>query len=230
MATGKVHSGGRVLSRLGSSAVLGKSILVTVMGKTAIKVLALGFMTSGPVVGQDSLVFASPLADSTTMQDTVAIPLNAAPGTMTITPFLRDSLGQRAVGPSVTITVQSAAQINSVPVVNAYCLQSQAFDNACGHVKRVEVTDTVHVEADDPAASVTCYEVRSSIGGTIEDSQTFVSKRAAHVPAAHVPDESAVHDVSRRSQTSRVFAQNSNGVRATRNSQMARIESIPSSL
>jgi len=74
-------------------------------------------MTTGPVVRADSLIYSSPLLDSTTMQDTVAIPANANPETLTITPFLRDSLGQRAVGQSITITVQTAAQINSVPVV-----------------------------------------------------------------------------------------------------------------
>src|SRR5712671_7942840 len=86
----------------GSSAVLGKSILVTVMGKTAIKVMSLGLNTTGPVVRADSVLFGSPLSDSITMQDTIAIPLTATPGTLTITPFLRDSLGQRATGPSIT--------------------------------------------------------------------------------------------------------------------------------
>ena len=216
MATGNVPPPEvRILSPFsGASAVLGKSILVTVMGKTAIKVLALGFTTSGPVVGTDSVLFASPLADSITMQDTVAIPLNAAPGTLTITPFLRDSLGQRAVGPSVTITVQSAAQINSVPVVNGYCLSNQAFDNACGHVKRIEVTDSVHVEADDPSGiSQLGYEVRSAIGGPIDDTQTFVSNGqltfqphtfTMNLPYTTFPTTAYIQ----------VFAQNSNGVRA----------------
>src|SRR5450830_1146951 len=86
----------------GSSAVLGKSILVTVMGKTGIKVRSLGLMTTGPVVRADSLIYSSPLLDSLTMQDTIAIPATATAGTLTITPFLRDSLGQRAVGPSIT--------------------------------------------------------------------------------------------------------------------------------
>src|SRR5450756_1772799 len=129
----------------GSSAVLGKSILVTVMGKTGIKVRSLGLMTTGPVVRVDSLIYSSPLLDSLTMQDTIAIPATATAGTLTITPFLRDSLGQRAVGPSITITVQTAAQINSVPVVNNYCIGNSAYDNACGHAKRVEVGDTVPV-------------------------------------------------------------------------------------
>jgi hypothetical protein len=198
----------------GSSAVLGKSILVTVMGKTGIKVRSLGLMTTGPVVRADSLIYSSPLLDSTTMQDTVAIPANANPGTLTITPFLRDSLGQRAVGQSITITVQTAAQINSVPVVNAYCTTSQAFDNACGHGKRVEVTDTVHVEADDPSGIAQLgYEVRSTLGGPIDDSQTFASNGqltfqphtfAMKLPYTTFPTVAYIQ----------VFAQNTNGVRA----------------
>jgi hypothetical protein len=184
------------------------------MGKSAIKVLSLGLSTTGPVVRTDSALYASPLADSITMQDTIAIPATAAPGTLTITPFLRDSLGQRATGPSITITVQTAAQINSVPVVNQYCLTSQAFDNACGHGKRVEVTDTVHVEADDPSGiSQLGYEVRSTIGGPIDDSATFASNGQLtfqphtfkmNLPYTQFPTTAYVQ----------VFARNSNGVRA----------------
>jgi len=198
----------------GSSAVVGKSILVTVMGKAATKVMALGLNSTGPVVRNDSVLFASPLLDSTTMQDTIAIPANAAPGTLTITPFLRDSLGQRAVGPSITINVQTAAQINSVPVVNQYCVGNSAYDNACGHVRRVEVTDTVHVEADDPSGiSQLGYEVRSTPGGPIDDSSTFVSNGqltfqphtfTMKLPYTNFPTTAYIQ----------VFARNSNGVRA----------------
>ena len=205
----------RILSPFsGSSAVVGKSILVTVMGKAATKVRSLGLSSTGPVVINDSLVYSSPLADSLTFQDTVAIPANAAPGTLTLTPFLRDSLNQRTVGPSITITVQTAAQINSVPVVNAYCTSSQAFDNACGHGKRVEVTDTVHVEADDPSGiSQLGYEVRSTVGGPIDDSATFISNGqltfqphtfTMKLPYTTFPTTAYIQ----------VFARNSNGVRA----------------
>ena len=216
MATGNVPPPEvKVISPFsGSSAVLGKSILVTVMGKTAIKVRSLGLQTTGPVVRADSTVYSSPLLDSLTMQDTIAIPANAAPGTLTITPFLRDSLGQRAVGPAITITVQTAAQINSVPVVNNYCTSSQAFDNACGHGKRVEVTDTVHVEADDPSGIAQLgYEVRSAVGGPIDDSQTFASNGqltfqphtfSMKLPYTTFPTTAYIQ----------VFAQNTNGVRA----------------
>ena len=205
----------RILSPFsGSSAVLGKSIVVTVMGKTALKIRSLGFETTGPVVVADSVIYSSPLVDSLTMQDTISIPATATPGTLTITPFLRDSLGQRATGPSITITVQTAAQINSVPVVNAYCTTSQAFDNACGHGRRVEVTDTVHVEADDPSGiSQLGYEVRTAVGGPIQDSATFVSNGqltfqphtfAMRLPFTNFPTTAYIQ----------VFARNSNGVRA----------------
>jgi hypothetical protein len=205
----------RVLSPFsGSSAVVGKSILVTIMGKAATKVSSLGLTSTGPVVRADSVLFASPLLDSTTMQDTIAIPATAAPGVLTITPFLRDSLGQRAVGPSITINVQTAAQINSVPVVNQFCIGNSAFDNACGHARRVEVTDTVHVEADDPSGiSQLGYEVRSTPGGPINDTQTFAATGQLtfqphtfkmNLPYTNFPTTAYIQ----------VFAQNSNGVRA----------------
>jgi len=198
----------------GSSAVVGKSILVTVSGKAPLKVLSLGLTTTGPVVRNDSVLFSSPLRDSITMQDTVAIPLNASTGTITITPFLRDSVGQRATGPSITITVQTASQINSVPVVNQFCVGNTAFDNACGHTRRVEVGDTVHVEADDPSGiSQLGYEVRSTPGGAIDDSSTFVSNGqltfqphtfSMKLPYTAFPTTAYIQ----------VFARNSNGVRA----------------
>jgi hypothetical protein len=198
----------------GSSAVVGKSILVTVSGKTELKVLSLGLNSTGAVVRNDSVLFSSPLRDSITMSDTIAIPANATPGVMTITPFLRDSLGQRTAGPSITITIQTAAQINSVPGVNKFCLTSQVFNNACGHSNRVEVGDTVHVEADDPSGiGQLGYEVRRVVGGPIDDSATFIASGqltfdshtfSMKLPYTNFPTTAFIQ----------VFARNSNGVRA----------------
>ena len=124
------------------------------------------------------------------------------------------SLGQRAVGPSITITVQTAAQINSVPVVNQYCLQSQGFDNACGHPRRVEVTDTVHVEADDPSGiSQLGYEVRATPGGPISDSATFLSNGQLTFQP-HTFKMNAPFTTFPTTAYIQVFARNSNGVRA----------------
>lgn len=198
----------------GSSAVVGKSILVTVMGKAATKVMSLGLNSTGPVVRNDSVLYSSPLLDSTTMQDTIAIPANATPGTLTITPFLRDSLGQRATGPSITINVQTAAQINSVPVVNQYCVGNSAFDNACGHGRRIEVTDSVHVEADDPSGiGQLGYEVRSTPGGPLDDTQTFVSSGQLTFEP-HTFKMNLPYTTFPKTAYIQVFAQNSNGVRA----------------
>ncbi|GAC1418625.1 MAG: hypothetical protein NVSMB53_17570 [Gemmatimonadaceae bacterium] len=216
MATGNVPPPiVKVLSPFsGSSAVLGKSILVTVMGKSGIKIRSLGLMTTGPVVRADSTIYSSPLRDSLTMQDTVAIPTTATAGTLTITPFLRDSLGQRAVGTSITITVQTAAQVNSVPVVNAYCVGNQQFDNACGHGKRVEVSDTVHVEADDPSGiGQLGYEVRSTIGGPISDSSTFISNGQLTFQP-HTFNMRLPYSTFPTTAYIQVFARNTNGVKA----------------
>ncbi|HEY8852691.1 MAG TPA: hypothetical protein VIM36_10945 [Gemmatimonadaceae bacterium] len=216
MATGNLPPPDvKVLSPFsGSSAVIGKSIVVTIMGKTAVKIRSLGLSTTGPVVRSDSAIFSSPLRDSLTMQDTIAIPLTATPGTLTITPFLRDSLGQRAIGTSITITVQTAASVNSVPVVNAYCVGNSVYDNACGHVNRIEVGDTVHVEADDPSGIAQLgYEVRSTVGGPIDDSSTYVSSGqltfephtfSLNLPYTTFPTIAYIQ----------TFAQNANGVRA----------------
>jgi hypothetical protein len=198
----------------GSSAVVGKSLVVTVSGKTAIKILSLGLNTTGPLVRADSVLFSSPLRDSVTMQDTLTIPATAQPGTLTITPFLRDSLGQRTAGPSITLTVQTVAQVNSIPVVNQFCVGNSAFDNKCGHSARIEVTDSVHVEADDPSGIIGLgYEVRSLSGGPIDDSSTFVSSGQLtfqphtfqmHLPYTSFPTIAFIQ----------VFARNSNGVKA----------------
>src|SRR6266550_8681872 len=216
MATGNVPPPDvRVISPTsGSSAVLGKSIVVTVSGKAPLKVVSLGLTSTGPVVRNDSVLFSSPLRDSITMVDTIAIPAAASTGTLTITPFLRDSLGQRATGPSITITVQTAAQINSVPVVNQFCVGVSAYDNACGHARRVEVTDTVHVEADDPSGIAQLgYEVRSTQGGPIDDSATFVSNGQLTFQP-HTFKMNAPYTTFPTIAYIQVFARNSNGVRA----------------
>ena len=216
MATGNLPPPDvKVLSPFsGSSAVIGKSIVVTIMGKTAVKIRSLGLYTTGPVVRADSSIYSSPLKDSLTMQDTIAIPSTATAGTLTITPFLRDSLGQRASGTSITITIQTAAQVNSVPVVNQYCVGNSAYDNACGHVRRAEVGDTVHVEADDPSGiSQLGYEVRSVLGGPIDDSATFVSSgQFTFLPRTF--SMKLPYTVFPTTAYIQLFARNSNGVRA----------------
>src|SRR6202162_451317 len=120
-------------------------------------------------------------------------------------------------GTPVTITataVQTASAINSVPVVNQFCVGNTAFDNACGHTRRVEVGDTVHVEADDPSGiSQLGYEVRSTPGGPIDDSLTFVSNGQLTFQP-HTFSMKLPYTIFPTTAYIQVFARNSNGVRA----------------
>src|SRR6266542_3648259 len=61
----------------GTIAVLGKSIIVVIKARSAIKVRSAGFRTSGGFALADSILYSSPLPDSASVIDTVAIPTNA---------------------------------------------------------------------------------------------------------------------------------------------------------
>ncbi len=198
----------------GASAVIGKSVVITISGQSQLKIRSLGFNTTGPLTLADSSIYTSPLRDSIALQDTIVIVATTQPGTLIITPFMRDSLGQRTEGTSISLTIQTLAASNTVPVVNQYCLSSTAFDNACGHTLRVEVTDSVHVEADDPSGiSALGYEVRRTVGGTIDDTKEFASSGqltfqpttfAMSLPYSTFPTTAYIQ----------VYAKNSNGVKA----------------
>lgn len=141
----------------GAFAVVGKSIVVAVRGTAPMKVRTLGYSATGVVARVDSIRFSGSLLTDTTFQDTLAIPANATGGQLALTPFLVDSLGVRTIGTAVTITVQTVAQANSVPVVTF------------GITPRVEVADTIHVEATDPAGVTALgFEIRRTVGGTVD--------------------------------------------------------------
>ncbi|MBX6332568.1 MAG: hypothetical protein IRY91_12040, partial [Gemmatimonadaceae bacterium] len=120
------------------TAVVGFSIAVSISGKSPNKVKAIGYIASGvfasPVT--DSVLFSSPLSDSTSI-DTVLSLVGANVGTLTITPFVMDSLKRRFLGAPVSIPVLQTGPSNTVPLVDF------------GITSRVEVTDTMHVKASD---------------------------------------------------------------------------------
>jgi len=133
----------------GTAVVQGKSLILSISGKTPLKVVGIGYQTSGSFVQLDSTLFSSPLRDSTATQITVAIPSTATPGSLVVTPFVRDSLGQRTLGTPITLTVQTPSTSVAPPVVNF------------GSTTRVEVTDTIHVDGTDPnGIKYLGYEVR----------------------------------------------------------------------
>ncbi|HKY99431.1 MAG TPA: hypothetical protein VJL35_16375 [Gemmatimonadaceae bacterium] len=186
----------------GTIAVVGKSIVMSINARSAVKVRTVGFKTTGSFEFSDSSSYASPLPDSVAILDTLAIPANAPVGPLQIAPFVLDSLGQRTVGPVITLNVQPPSAINSTPVV------------AFSHTARIEVNDTLHVEASDQTGIVTLgYEVRRTPGGTIDARDSLQS-------SGNITSQIRTFDLRLPYTTFptvvyvQAFARNSNGVRA----------------
>ncbi len=151
------------------TAVVGFSLAVNISGKTASKVKGLGYIASGVFATpfRDSVLFSSPLLDSITV-DTALSLVGASTGTLTITPFMIDSLGRQTLGAPVSLFVTNIVPTNTTPVVD--------FQIA----KRIESRDTIHVEARDRSGITWVgYEVRNLPSGT-----PFFSADSIAVPAS----------------------------------------------
>ncbi|MGZ8377615.1 MAG: hypothetical protein ACXW61_03725 [Gemmatirosa sp.] len=137
----------------GSLFVIGKSGVISISAAARLKVRRVGFTASGPGFSTaDSTTFSEPLRDSVAVIDTVTVPSTAQTGVLTVTPFVVDSLGQRATGVPVSFAVQPITAVNSTPVVGT------------GVTRRVEVQDTVRVSASDPTGiRVLGYEVVDTV-------------------------------------------------------------------
>ena len=139
----------------GTLFVVGKSGVLSFSATSRLKVRTIGFTTSGPYRFADSTLLKAPLADSVAILDTLVVPDTVKSGVLMVTPFVVDSLGQRATGDPVSFAVQPISAVNSIPVVTP------------GLVQRVEVLDTVHVSATDPTGITRLgYEVRT-LGGAL---------------------------------------------------------------
>lgn len=186
----------------GTIAVAGKSLIVSLSARSAVKVRAAGFRTSGGLVIADSTAYSSPLRDSVSVIDTIAIPATAPTGPLQIAPFVIDSLGQRTVGTAITLNILPLSSISSTPVVSF------------SHSQRLEVGDTLHVEATDQTGITTLgYEIRRVVGGAIDAKDSIVSNGnftsqlktfSLRLPYSTFPTTVFIQ----------AFARNSNGTRA----------------
>ncbi len=193
----------------GAFAVIGKSVVVAVRGMAQTKIKTLGYTASGSVAKADSARFSSPLLTDTTFQDTLPIPATASSGPLVLTPFLVDSLGVRTIGTPVTLIVQTVAQANSVPVVTF------------GITRRVEVTDTIHVEATDPAGITALgYEIRRPLGGAADaadsialtgDLTSAIRTFTMRLPYTTFPDTIFVKAFAKNTLGTRAYAKLSSG-------------------
>jgi hypothetical protein len=137
----------------GSLFVIGKSGVISLSASARLKVRGVGYTVTGPgFATADSVFFREPLRDSVSVIDTVTVPATAQTGVLTISPFVIDSLGQRASGAPVQFAVQPITAVNSIPVVTS------------GVTRRVETQDTVRVAASDPTGiRVLGYEIVDTV-------------------------------------------------------------------
>lgn len=136
-----------------SPVVSGKALVLSISGKARYKVRTLGYQVAGAYNFRDSLSFNAPLTDSLAMLDTLTIPDSVKGATINVTPFITDSLNQRALGTSVAYAVQRPTTSTTSPVVRT------------GVATRIEVNDTIFVEATDPVGiGVIGYEIRALTG------------------------------------------------------------------
>ena len=182
--------------------IAGKAVVLTMSARSALRVRSVGFRTTGSFVTADSSVYPTPYPDSVTRLDTLVVPTTATIGPLTLTPFVIDSLGQKTLGTPTVLSIQQLGSISSTPVV------------LFSHTARVEVNDTLHVDASDQTGITALgYEVRRAIGGAIEakdsvtangsftqQSKTF----AVRLPYSTFPTTIYIQ----------AFARNSNNVRA----------------
>ena len=124
----------------GTTFVIGRAGTVTVTAISQTGVRWVGYEASGAGVERRDSV-AAPLAvrDTVSVELPLPIPPSASAGIVTLTPFVRDTLGrERATGTPVRFAVQPLAAVATSPVVTA------------GLTRRVEQRDTVRVGASDP--------------------------------------------------------------------------------
>lgn len=140
----------------GTPVVTGKSLIVSLAGRARYRVRALGFTIKGAITYADSNNYNTPLKDSVSVLDTLAVPDSAKGKTITITPFVVDSLLQRVEGTPVAYEVKSSGDLTTIPTVRN------------GVTPRLETTDTIFVEGTDPVGiGFLGYEVRSLTGALI---------------------------------------------------------------
>ena len=191
-----------------SPVVTGKALVLSLSGKARYKVRTLGYQISGAYRYSDSLTYTSPLRDSLAILDTLTIPDSVKGATINVTPFITDSLNQRVLGTAVAYAVQSPATSTTVPVVRT------------GVASRVEVSDTVFVEATDPVGiSVIGYEVRTLTGQVlVADSATsngglttLVRTFRVRLPVTAFPTAVTVAGFARNANSRRDVARFGNG-------------------
>lgn len=192
----------------GSPVVSGKSLVLSISAKARYKVSTVGYQITGAYNYKDSISYSAPLRDSLSVLDTLVIPDSVRGASILVTPFITDSLSQRVTGTPSTFVVLSPANANTLPVVRN------------GVAPRLEITDTIFVEATDPVGITTLgYEVRSLSGALlVADSissngtfSTLVRTFRTRLPVTVFPTQVTVAGFARNSSGRRDVARSTSG-------------------
>ncbi|MBC7843272.1 MAG: hypothetical protein H7099_13210 [Gemmatimonadaceae bacterium] len=159
-----------------TQAVRGRSVVVAFAARTTRKVRLVGFTITPPaggtVLAGDSIIFSSPLQDSLSTTLSFAIPATAAAGFYNVVPYVADSIGQRTAGTPVPVEVLASGSGQTIPKITRF-----------GTTDRVESTDTVFVEAQDPVGvGFVGYDMRSITGTAIRRDSVAVVNGPTSVP------------------------------------------------
>lgn len=145
----------------GTPVIVGKSIVLAISGSTRAKVRTVGFAAAGVLIKRDSMLFASPLKDSVAQSFTLKIDAGTKAGKLVVTPFVADSLGQAGVGTALVLDVVTSS--SALPTARLGLSAS----------KRIETTDTVHVDATASAVTRIGYRIFRVDNGQLVDSASL---------------------------------------------------------
>jgi len=159
-----------------TQAVRGRSVVLSIAAVTIRKVRVVGFSvtppTGGTAISGDSTQYSSPLRDSLSTTLSLVIPATANAGLYQVVPFVVDSAGQRTAGVPVPIEVLLSGSGTTVPRITRF-----------GTTERVESTDTLFVEAQDPVGiGFVGYDVRTFAGAAVRRDSVPIASGPTSVP------------------------------------------------
>ncbi len=132
----------------------GKQLPVAIRASQRNGIRKVGYLVAGAFTEGDSTGPLTGLPPTFTFEDTLTTPGSVTSGTFTITGFAEDSSSRRVTSTPVTITIQDASNDQDPPVVSFTIGE------------RVEVDDTITVNATDPSGITEMGWLATLLDGT----------------------------------------------------------------
>lgn len=188
-----------------TQAVRGRSVVIGFAARTTRKVKLVGFNITPPAGGTaiagDSVTYSSPMQDSLSTTLNFVIPATAVAGFYNVVPYVVDSIGQRTAGVPVPVEVLASGTGQTIPKISRF-----------GTTERIEATDTIFIEAQDPVGiGYVGYDMRSLTDGAIRRDSVPVVNGPTSVPVTMRMNLPAPVAGAATRLILRVFARNTEG-------------------